>query len=176
MKPFAAARDAAAIAATAGLALLAAACDGSPASHVAQLGSTTTERTASSSAAAQQEGVLAFARCMRAHGVPSFPDPNPQGDFPPFHAGVPKQTSAAANDDCKHLLPSGGSPATPQQRRQKFAFALKVAGCLRTHGYPDFPDPTASGQAHPGIDTDSPQFQTAESNCEKQARKALGLP
>ncbi len=113
---------------------------------------------------------------MRAHGVPSFPDPDAQGSFPSFHAGVSKQISVVANDSCKHLLKSGGA-ATPQQRQQKFAFALKVAQCLRLHGYPTFPDPTASGQRiPPGIDLRSLQFQTAETSCEKQSRKALGLP
>jgi hypothetical protein len=54
---------------------------------------------------------------------------------------------------------------------------LKVAQWLRRHGFPNFPDPTASGQGlPPGIDTNSPQFQAAEANCEKQARKAVGLP
>ena len=114
---------------------------------------------------------------MRSHGLRSFPDPDPQGDFRSFHTGVSKQTSAAANDACKHLLSSGGSPGTPQQRRQKLAFALKVARCLRTHGFPTFPDPTRSGQVvPPGINTGSPQFQAAETTCEKQARQALGLP
>jgi hypothetical protein len=173
---------ASALAGLAGLSLLATACGGSPASHVAQLGSTTNQtRTSPSSTTSAQSAhpnaALAFARCMRSHGVPNFPDPNPEGDFPPFHAGVSKQTSAAANDNCKHLLSSGGSTGTPQQRQQKFAFALKVAQCLRRHGFPNFPDPTASGQGlPPGIDTNSPQFQAAEANCEKQARKAVGLP
>jgi hypothetical protein len=114
---------------------------------------------------------------MRSHGVPNFPDPSPQGDFPSFDTGVSKQVSLGANEDCKHLLPRGGSTGTPQERQQKFAFALKVARCLRAHGSPDFPDPTASGQdIPPGIDTHSPQFQAAETACEKRARKALGLP
>jgi hypothetical protein len=172
-----------ALAGLAGLSLLVSACGGSPASHVAKLGSSTTNTTqsrSSSTTSAQSthlNAALAFARCMRSHGVPNFPDPDPQGDFPPFHAGVSKQTSAAANDDCKNLLSSGGSTGTPQQRQQKFAFALKVAQCLRTHGFPNFPDPTASGQGlPPGIDMNSPQFQAAETACEKQARKALGLP
>jgi hypothetical protein len=113
---------------------------------------------------------------MRAHGVPNFPDPNAQGNFPSFRAGVPKQASAVASKACKHLLPSGGT-GTPEQRQQKFEFALKVARCLRGHGYPTFPDPAASGQQiPPGIDTQSPQFQSAETSCEKQAQKALGLP
>jgi hypothetical protein len=170
-----------ALAGLVGLTLLVTACGGSPASHVAQLASitTTTQSSPSSTTSAQsahQNAALAFSRCMRSHAVPNFPDPNPQGDFPPFHTGVSKQTSTAANDYCKHLLSSGGSTGTPQQRQQKFAFALKVAQCLRAHGFPTFPDPTASGQSlPPGIDTNSPRFQTAEANCEKQARKALGL-
>jgi hypothetical protein len=146
----------------AGLALLAAACGGG-----APTASTTTTR---------QTAALAFSHCMRAHGVPNFPDPDARGDFPDFHLAVTKPTASAANDACRHLL-SSGSPGTPQQRQQKFAFALKVARCLRTHGYPGFPDPTASGQSvPPGIDTQSPQFQAVETTCEKQARKALGLP
>jgi hypothetical protein len=150
------------IAAAAVLVLLAAGCGGGT-----PTASTTTTR---------QMEALAFSHCMRSHGVANFPDPDGQGDFPQFHLGVPKPTASAANDACKHLLSSGG-PGSPQERQQKFTFALKVAQCLRMHGYPDFPDPTASGQAvPPAIDTRSPQFQAAETSCEKQARKALGLP
>ena len=114
---------------------------------------------------------------MRSHGVPHFPDPDAQGDFPPFRTGGSKQTSSAANDACKHLLSSGGT-ATPQQREEKLAFGVKVAQCLRAHGFPNFPDPTRLGPQSlpPGIDLNSPQFQAAETACEKQARKALGLP
>jgi hypothetical protein len=161
-----------------GLSVLVSACGGPPGSHVAQLGSTTTVSSRSStSAGSALASALAFSRCMRSHGVPNFPDPSPQGDFPSFHTGVSKQTSVAANDDCKHLLPNRGGTGTPQERRQKFAFALEVARCLRAHGYPNFPDPTASGQhIPPGIDLQSPQFQATETACEKQARKTLGLP
>ena len=113
---------------------------------------------------------------MRRHGVPNFPDPDQQGRFPSFHTGTSKQISARADGVCRHLLPSGGT-GTPQQRAQKFVFALKVARCLRSHGYPTFPDPTTQGERiPPEIDTESPQFQSTETNCEQQARKALGLP
>jgi hypothetical protein len=56
---------------------------------------------------------------------------------------------------------------------------------MRSHRFPTYPDPaTASPSSQgsgtrfdgTGIDTKSPQFQTAETNCEKQVRKALGLP
>jgi hypothetical protein len=143
--------------------LLATACGGSN-SHLSTL-------------SAQQDAALAFSQCMRTHGVANFPDPDTQGAFPQFHAGVSKHVSEAANTSCKHLLSRGGGTATPAQRQQKVTFGLKVAECLRAHGYPDFPDPTGSNQTlPPGLDLNSPQFQTAEANCEQQSRKALGLP
>lgn len=146
-----------------GVALLAAACGGPPAEQ-------SSDRTPTNT-------LLAFARCMRSRGVPNFPDPDPHGDFPAFHAGVSKQASLAANDACKHLLASSGS-ATPQQRQQKLAFGVKVAECMRKHGFPTMPDPTILGSnaLPPGIDANSPQFQTEESACEQRSRKALGLP
>jgi hypothetical protein len=172
--------SAAAIVATAGVAFLVAGCGGATGSHVAQLGSTT------SAGSAQLNGALAFSRCMRSHGVPNFPDPDPQGNVSPFQTGVSKQTSTAADDACKHLLRSGGGGgAGTQGDQQKLAFALKAARCMRSHGFPTYPDPTTSSPSSQGsgsrfegtgIDTKSPRFQTAESNCEKQARKALGLP
>ncbi len=159
------------VSALVGLSLLASACGGSSSPRAA------VTATVSSAGLAHQKEALAYARCMRTHGVPDFPDPDPQGDFPSFRPREAKQIAVAADGACKHLLSSGGT-ATPQQRQQKLAFGVKVAECLRTHGFPNIPDPTGLGsnQLPPGIDTNSPQFQTAETACEKQARKALGLP
>jgi len=170
-----------------GLAMLAAGCGGSSSPGVAAVGTATTSATTTTTAtntaslrrATQLREALAFARCMRAKGVQNFPDPNSQGNFPPLNQqalGVSKQTSLTAQQACKHLLSSRGS-ATPQQRQQKIAFGAKVAQCLRAHGYPNFPDPTGLGSQAlpPGIDTNSPQFQTTEATCEKQAQKALGV-
>ena len=116
---------------------------------------------------------------MRSHGVSSFPDPDSQGSFPPLtqqDLGVSKQTSLAAQHTCEHLLPSGRGTGTSQQRQQKIAFALKVAECMRTHGFPAYPDPTASSQElPPGVDPNSPQFKVPLTVCEKQAQRALGL-
>ena len=113
---------------------------------------------------------------MRSHGVPNFPDPDAQGKFPPFDTGVSKQTSSVADEACRRRLSSGGT-ATPAQQQLKLEFGVKVAECLRAHGYPDFPDPTHLGQqALPsGIDPNSPQFQTVETACETQAQTALGV-
>jgi hypothetical protein len=57
-------------------------------------------------------GPRAFARCMRAHGVPSFPNPNRSGYFP--KATVARLAAGnhhyrAAYRACGHLLPNGGS-------------------------------------------------------------------
>jgi uncharacterized protein YceK len=50
---------------------------------------------------------LAYAQCVRSHGLPDFPLPNPSG------AGVsrrmtasPGSSAARANDACEHLLSS----------------------------------------------------------------------
>ena len=171
-----------ALAGLVGLSLLVSACGGSSSPGVAAVGATTAATTGSASPTGSSDEIaaLGFSRCMRAHGVPNFPDPDSQGTFPPLTQqvlGVSKQTSLAAQQACEHLLSSGGSTATPQQRQQKFAFGLKVARCLRGHGFPGFPDPSAPSQGlPPGIDPSSPQFQAAETTCEQQARKALGLP
>jgi len=54
---------------------------------------------------------LAYAQCMRAHGLPSFPNPNPSGG-PSAHVNVnPNSPAARANDACKHLLAGGGTGA-----------------------------------------------------------------
>jgi hypothetical protein len=122
---------------------------------------------------------------MRSHGVVNFPDPDPEGNFQPFNSSVSKQTATAANDACEHLLPSGGGGAGTRGDQQKLAFGLKSARCMRSHGYPAYPDPpsvNASSQGSgnrfrgTGIDTKSSRFQTTETACEKQTLKALGLP
>jgi hypothetical protein len=68
----------------------------------------------------------------------------------------------------------GGSPAPPADppgSSAGTAQALAYATCMRSHGIPDFPDPSAHGNAQfslGGIDTSSPQFQSADRTCQKQ--------
>ena len=118
---------------------------------------------------------------MRAHGVPNFPDPDSQGSFPPLTQqalGVSKQTSLAAQQACEHLLSSGGSTATPQQRAAEVRFGSEGRPLPARARVPELPRPDRlePGHCRRGIDPNSPQFQAAETSCEKQARKALGLP
>ena len=54
-----------------------------------------------------------WARCMRAHGLPSFPDPNAQGalDSSKFNESSPAfQTASKA---CQSLQPTGPTPVVP---------------------------------------------------------------
>ena len=94
---------------------------------------------------------LAFATCMRAHGVPHFPDPaasgaggGPGGGVAVVPAGVDTSTPAfkKASASCGALVPTSGSrhPADAQTSKE----TLKFSECMRAHGVTGFPDPTAS--------------------------------
>jgi hypothetical protein len=102
--------------------------------------------TASSS---QSQG-LELANCMRSHGVPSFPDPSAGGGGVNLAGtGINPQSPAfkAAGQTCRGLTP-GGSGA-PQATESQFLAALRFAKCMRTHGFPDFPDPTRTDSPAP---------------------------
>ncbi len=156
----------------AGLAALAAGCG-------SKGPSATTGQSAQSS---QQNGVnaaYAFSRCMRSHGLPSFPDPKVsvgQGHTAvgiavnPSETGSPKFKSA--QKACSRILPAPGSPA--QQRAQQQAhkqIMLAFAQCIRAKGIQDFPDPNAQGQlplptiTAAGVDIHSRQFLDAATGC-----------
>jgi hypothetical protein len=158
-----------------GLSLLTAACGGSPGSHVAQLGSTTTRSSSSSDspASAQENGELAFAGCMRSHGVPNYPDPTRSGLVKESlqQLGVSGSRFQAASSDCNHLLPSGGNGRSPAQVQQVRAQSLQFAQCVRSHDLPNFPDPGSDGRipdpATVGINQGSPKFEAANQACRK---------
>jgi hypothetical protein len=94
-----------------------------------------------------QEKAVKFAECMRANGVPHFPDPDAKGDFN-FGVDVSKEVFARAVDACKALKPPGAlsGKRTPKQQ----SASLRFAQCVRDHGVKDFPDPV---NGEPLIDT-----------------------
>ena len=58
---------------------------------------------------AQFRKLVRFAQCVRAHGLPSWPDPNPQGDFPLPPAQMQKSPAQEhAFTACQRYEPSGG--------------------------------------------------------------------
>lgn len=161
------------------LALLAAGCGGG--GHtlgIASVASTTT------SASTSQSGVVAYSRCMRAHGVSNFPDPDSSGGIPKselIRLGVGKVRMRAAGTACEHLLPATGlaPPETAQQIRKRIADALSFANCMRSHGVAGFPDPTAQGQLTvemvqaQGIDVHSPAILRVVQRCLPASHGAL---
>ncbi|HEY1522360.1 MAG TPA: hypothetical protein VGF70_05045 [Solirubrobacteraceae bacterium] len=98
--------------------------------------------------ATRREKGVKFAECVRAHGVPHFPDPDATGNFN-FAVDVTAATFTAAVNACKTLQPPGTLSAHRSAKQQ--SAALRFAACIRAHGVPDFPDPV-NGQ--PLIDTD----------------------
>jgi hypothetical protein len=136
---------------------------------------------------------LAFAKCMRANGVPSFPDPTSGGgETFAIPAGAnPAATPAfkAAEGKCKGLLPRGGPPgagAKTHPSEQTLAKLLKIAQCMRQHGVPQFPDPVTSVPSRPGSVQDITDFDGAilvfpstinlQAPAYRQALAACGAP
>ena len=151
---------------------------------VAALAGTVTACSSSSSSSAAPShatgrphsagGPLAFSACMRSHGVPSFPDPTSNGGISiqvqPGSAIDPNSLAfQSAQRACQSLLPAGktsGGSVSPAIRAQ----ILRYAACIRTHGVPNYPDPTFTGNAVnfgnlSGINPNSPAYQSALSAC-----------
>jgi hypothetical protein len=153
----------------AGTALLAAGCGGGP--HPAGAGAATRANLS-----AQLD---AYASCVRRHGVPDFyisragSTPPAPGSIREGASGwvVPPDPSPSAQKACQHLLPRHNLP-TAGELHQQFVQALKTARCMRSHGYPNWPDPTEQNGGVPnfipasaGIDVNSRQFQAAAKTC-----------
>ena len=100
---------------------------------------TSASRTNPSSTQAQQL-LLSFSRCMRSHGVPSFPDPSAGGGF--NFAGISSASPAfkAAQTACKDLLPVKRPPSVAPSRGA-FTRLVHWAACMRAHGISGMPDP-----------------------------------
>jgi hypothetical protein len=147
-------------------ALLAAACGGSPAGHVAQLGTSTTQ-SSSASGGSTHEQALAYAGCIRSHGVPLWPDPESSGAFDkskltPHQLGVGVSQIGTAERACKSLLPTYSAA----QQSHVLAQALTFSRCMRAHGATDFPDPESNGAIRiPDAMQSSPAYLAALHFC-----------
>jgi hypothetical protein len=126
---------------------------------------------------------LAYSRCMRSHGISDFPDPSGSGGGFSFnlHGGPNSDLHhnnpqyQAANQACQRLLPGGST--TPHQSPQKIAEEARLATCMRSHGFPSFPDPNSQGAFDlSGIDRTLPAFQSALQTCETASGFSGPLP
>jgi hypothetical protein len=138
-------------------------------------------------ATSERAGALAFANCMRSHGVPNFPDPNVSRPSVQFLGSSSEITSPAfqsAQTSCKRLLPGGG-PGSGPPSAQAHAQLLQISECMRRHGISSFPDPRPGSPpsnlggysaiiGHGGdllaitssIDMSSPAFKQAATACD----------
>lgn len=127
-----------------------------------------------------------FAACMRGHGVANFyfsraPGTSRSALMAKYPGGFVKLGQWAAPADpgsprfqsaqkaCQRLLPvhrPGAGQVQAMLRR-----LVKAAACMRSHGYPAYPDPSEHGGAiarpplPSSINTSSPQFQAALKKC-----------
>jgi hypothetical protein len=166
---------------------------------IAACGSSAPSKSHTPLAAATTSSPIAFAKCMRASGVPNFPDPGSNGN-----GGFAIQSSQRAGSGasltvngvtvnapafqsamkaCAKFMPGAGAPSAAQSAKMR-ADALAMSSCMRTHGVPSFPDPTFGsgpgggasvriGGPGSGIDPSSPAFQAAQKICVPLMQKGL---
>lgn len=158
----------------AAITVLAAACGGGGSSGAGS----------SSGSGVTVQKIDSFAACMRGHGVPDFylshPTGTPSPNGPPVLSilgyqvtGINPQTAQfqSAMKSCRHVL--GIPPPSPGMEHKQFVQLLKAAACMRSHGYPDWPDPSigpnGQGIMDPGppagVNIKSPRLQAAAKAC-----------
>ena len=118
---------------------------------------------------------IRFSGCMHSHGVPTFPGPSDPRAFKtalgPDAPGAQSPTFQSAYTACRHLLPNGGQSPSDVHSPAQIAAYLAFARCIRSHGFPSFPDPTTDGQlthqmvATAGINLHQPAVQHAGDAC-----------
>jgi hypothetical protein len=127
----------------------------------------------SSPSGSASNGPLAFSQCMRSHGLTNFPDPASNGSIPKETAqqlGVSNSQYDAAQRACAHLLPNSGG-LSQAEIRQAWSGMRNFAGCMRSHGVSNWPDPADDGTGRPvfylqnRIDANAPQIVTEIHAC-----------
>lgn len=89
-----------------------------------------------------------LARCIRAHGLPDFPDPVVRDDgvpiFPNSAPDVPTTTQQACRAIVNRIPPA--YTETTAVSAADYHKLLLLARCIRAHGIPDWPDPNPLGE------------------------------
>jgi hypothetical protein len=144
-------------------------------------GATTPKTTKGAAGSAHAHGALAFARCMRSHGVQHYPDPNISGAFDKSkltlqQLGVSASAIRTAGKACQQLLPTTGQSSETQDQTAMSAMS-KFARCVRSDGVTNWPDPLAEsdpGQPNtpgfprnmPEVNQNAPQVKAAMRKCQ----------
>jgi hypothetical protein len=126
---------------------------------------------------------------MRSRGVPDFPDPQPGASNAKFPSaqqlGVSSSVYQAADDACQHLLPAGIDDQFPPAEVQQLLIGMRqFSQCMRSHGVPNWPDPSVDSEGRPVFDLSdhgfsraeahSPQLGAKEAECQNLMPSALG--
>ena len=163
-------------------AALIAGCGGGSSPGVASVGSSTSTSSSTSSSASSspteaqlqqaQKDMVKFVACAHSHGAPNLPDPttDPHAFKNAFSSTSPGFQQALTA--CAHLLPAGSRTSQNPARTQAQTVALLAfAHCMRSHGFPSFPDPTSGGElthqmlATAGIDLHEAAVVAAADGC-----------
>jgi hypothetical protein len=119
-----------------------------------------------------QREILEFNGCMRNDGVVGLANPTLSALKAELAPSTPHSRAfQAALPDCSHLLPFGGPHDTPAQTAAHKAAFMAFARCIRSRGFPSFPDPSTSGQithemvAAAGINLNQPAVLQAGDAC-----------
>jgi hypothetical protein len=135
------------------------------------------ESSASDRESRNRDAALAFAKCMREHGV-DIPDPQPgeRGIRIMPGKGVSPEQQREADEACRKHLEGLEPPELSEEQEQKMRdAALAHARCLREHGI-DVPDPTfdedggiqmriGGGPNSRGPKPGDPKFEKAQEAC-----------
>jgi hypothetical protein len=140
--------------------------------------------TPTASGSSNTEKEVAYADCMHSHGVQGVSVSGGDGITikSPGNSGgtggsggqsVPPSQFTSAMDACRHLLPNGGQLSQTQQA-QNLKRQLAFAQCMRSHGVPDYPDPSSNGSSSISVNGNSssdlnpssPRFQKAQQDCQ----------
>jgi hypothetical protein len=148
--------------------------------------STGQSATPHASVTSLDNAALRYTDCMRTHGEPNMPDPTFNGrhatlDITPSSGVNPSSPQfTAASKACQHLVSQGGASAGPAITPADQADYLRAVACMRSHGFPGFPDPVFQNNnvtfnaAGSRIDTNASQYRSALTVCQKLI--PAGLP
>jgi hypothetical protein len=144
------------------VAALVAACGGGG-SHDA----TSSSPNGTSAQSSARDSGIRYASCMRADGVPNFPDSAVSVNDGQVEFDVPRYLKSepqfgAASRACQHDLPGGAPPLKHVNLQEELEFSR----CMRSHGIANFPDPMPGGGWDIPVDTNSPQFEAAAHACQ----------
>jgi hypothetical protein len=149
--------------------------------------------------AAFRADMLRVSQCIRAHGVPNYPDPPSRGEMQSESSGngsvtvngvkldASAQTLQNAQRACAKYAAVGPLVSSSQLASIKQG-SVRTAVCMRANGVPDFPDPSITtgpgghglrisrgSGAVANLNPYSPAFKAAHAKCNKLVLNVANL-